>query len=81
MDVLAARKAYPDLQIMGGIPKHDIALGEARIREFLEPVAELLRQGGYVPFADHSVPPDTSWALFKYYRERLNEIIDKGGAA
>ena len=30
MDVLAARKAYPDLQIMGGIPKHDIALGEAR---------------------------------------------------
>ena len=48
---------------------------------FLEPVAELLRQGGYVPFADHSVPPDTSWPLFKYYRERLNEIIDKGGAA
>jgi len=77
MDVVAARKKYPELQIMGGIPKSDIALGKKRIDEFLEPVSWLLSQGGYIPFGDHFIPPEVPWNEFKYYRERLNQIIDK----
>jgi uroporphyrinogen decarboxylase len=80
MDVVAARKKFPTLQMMGGIPKHDIAYGRQRIDEFLADVAWLLRQGGYIPFADHSVPPDVPWEHFKYYRTRLNELIDTAGA-
>jgi hypothetical protein len=80
MDVVAARKKYPMLQMMGGIPKHDIALGRIRIDEFLADVAFLLRQGGYVPFADHAVPPDVPWEHFRYYRTRLNDLIDNAGA-
>jgi len=79
MDVVATRKAYPELQIMGGIPKTEIALGEQRIDEILEATEWLLSQGGYIPFADHSHPPGTPWRCFKYYREQLNRIIDRSG--
>jgi uroporphyrinogen decarboxylase len=79
MDVMAARKKYPRLQMMGGIPKRDIALGRQRIDEFLQNVAFLLSQGGYIPFADHSVPPEAPWECFKYYRTQLNGLIDAAG--
>jgi uroporphyrinogen decarboxylase len=80
MDVVAARKAFPQLQMMGGVPKLELALGEKRIVEVLEPVNWLLSQGGYIPFADHSVPPEVPWKCFKSYREKLNEMIDHCGA-
>jgi len=76
MDVVAARKKYPKLQLMGGIPKSRIALGTGEIDRFLEPVQWLLSQGGYIPFGDHFVPPEVPWKEFKYYREKLNRLID-----
>jgi len=79
MDVVAARRAYPHLQIMGGIPKMDIARGPAAIDSFLESVNYLLDCGGYIPFGDHSIPPEVPWEHFRYYREQLNRIIDSHG--
>jgi hypothetical protein len=79
IDVVAARRQYPRLQMMGGVPKSDIALGERRIDEFLEGVAFLLRSGGYIPFGDHLIPPEVDWKHFCYYRERLNWLIDRRG--
>ena len=79
MDVIAARKKYPDLQIMGGIPKSDITFGKKRIDEFLEPVDWLLEQGGYIPHGDHLIPPEVPWKEFKYYRGKLNDMIDEKG--
>ncbi len=79
MDVLAAKKKYPSLQIMGGIPKSDIAKGRDHIDKMLEPIAELLKMGGYIPFGDHLVPPEVDWENYKYYREKLNDLIDKKG--
>jgi uroporphyrinogen decarboxylase len=80
MDIVKVRKQYPTLQIMGGIPKSEIVKGRTRIDEILEPVEVVLKTGGYVPFADHFVPPDVSFEDFSYYRRRLNEIIDRLGA-
>jgi uroporphyrinogen decarboxylase len=79
MDVVEARKKYPQLQMMGGVPKSDIALGRQRIDEFLEDVDFLLEKGGYIPIGDHLIPPDVPWEEFKYYREKLNRLIDKHG--
>jgi hypothetical protein len=76
MDVVSLRKKYPDLLLMGGIPKLDIKFGKKRIDEFLEPVEWLLKQGGFIPFGDHLIPPEVSWENFKYYREKLNLMID-----
>jgi len=79
MDIVKVRREYPNLQIMGGIPKSEIAKGRAVIDKILEPVEEVLKTGGYVPFGDHFIPPDVEWEDFLYYRTKLNEIIDKYG--
>jgi uroporphyrinogen decarboxylase len=79
MDVVKARKEYPHLQMMGGVPKSDIALGKKRIDQFLEDVDFLLEKGGYIPFGDHLIPPEVPWEEFKYYRQKLNGLIDKHG--
>lgn len=77
MNVVKARKRYPKLQIMGGIPKSEISFGKRRIDEFLESVNWLLKQGGYIPFGDQFIPPEIAWDYFKYYSEKLNKMIDK----
>ncbi len=79
MDVLAARKKYPDLQILGGVPKSRLVYGKNEIDRFLEPIAELLKTGGYIPHGDHLIPPDVSWEDFRYYRDKLNHLIDNLG--
>lgn len=79
MDIVKVRQMYPTLQISGGIPKSEIAKGPARIDEILRPVEEVLKTGGYIPFGDHFIPPDVPWESFKYYREKLNQLIEKYG--
>jgi hypothetical protein len=29
-----------------------------------------------VPFGDHLIPPEVGWEEFRYYRGRLNDLID-----
>ena len=65
--------------MMGGVPKSEIALGKKRIDEFLEDVAFLLQQSGYIPFGDHLIPPEVPWKEFEYYRHKLNKLIDTHG--
>lgn len=76
VDIVKVRKAFPKLQMMGGIPKYEIKHGKKRTDEILEPVAEVLKTGGYVPFGDHLIPPDIPWEHFKYYREKLNGMLE-----
>lgn len=79
MDIVKVRREYPTLRILGGVPKSEIARGRRRIDEILEPVAEVLRTGGYVPFGDHFIPPDVPWEEFSCCRTRLNDLIDAVG--
>jgi hypothetical protein len=75
MDVVEIRRDYPRLQILGGIDKKALAHGRAAIdAELARQVPVMLRQGGYVPMADHQVPPDVSWESYTYYRRRLAEM-------
>lgn len=76
MDIIRVRKEFPKLAIMGGIPKAEIQKGRVRIDEILEPVNAVLKTGGYIPFGDHFIPPEVGWEDFKYYRNKLNSIID-----
>jgi len=77
MDVTRVRRAFPRLQIMGGIDKTQIAAGPKAIDEELEAkVPFMLRQGGFIPYVDHYVHPEVSLADFSYYRRRLAEMAD-----
>lgn len=79
MDIVKVRREYPQLQMLGGIPKSDIHLGKKRIDEFLEPVDRVLKTGGYIPFGDHFIPPEVDFENFSYYRTKLNGMIDQYG--
>lgn len=74
-DLLAIRKRYPRLQMMGGIDKKKVALGRPAIDRELAQIPLLLRSGGYVAHLDHLAPPDISWSDFCYYREKLRLLV------
>jgi len=83
-DVLAIRERYPDFQMLGSVDKRVFTANRSKadIDEELELIGKLLQSGGYIPHADHHVPDDSCWENFRYYRSRLNDIIDlysKGG--
>ncbi|HUV06859.1 MAG TPA: uroporphyrinogen decarboxylase family protein, partial [Spirochaetia bacterium] len=76
-DIVAIRKMYPQLQIMGGIDKIRISRGRESIeRELESKVPFMLGAGGYIPHLDHNAHPDISWPDFCYYRKRLRELIE-----
>jgi len=74
-DILEIRKKYPRLQMFGGIDKNKLAEDRKTIDDELIKVKEMIKLGGYFPYADHLVPPNVSWENFKYYRNKLKEII------
>ena len=79
MDVVEVRKAFPKFQIIGGIDKRIMAEGTRAIDAELErKVPPLVKEGGYIPCCDHSVPPDVSWQNFRHYRHRLTELVVPG---
>jgi len=79
MDLLKVRKNFPKLQLLGGIPKSEIAQGKEHIEAILKPVMEVLKTGGYIPFGDHLIPPEVGFEAFSYYRTRLNQMIEETG--
>ena len=80
MDIVKVRKLYPKLQMLGGIPKSEITKGKKVIDQILQPVEDVLKFGGYIPFGDHLIPPEVDFENFSYYRTKLNQIIDKYGS-
>jgi len=77
MNIVKIRKSFPELIIAGGIDKHALAKDQNEIDKELEKADYVLRTGRYIPFVDHSIPSNVSWENFRYYREKLNNIIDK----
>lgn len=75
-DIVKIRKKYPELGIIGGIDKNIFIKGKKDIDKELEKASYLIKKGGYIPYIDHMVPPNSPWQDFKYYRNRLNKIID-----
>lgn len=61
--------------MMGGFNKNVLAETKESIDKELIKITDLIAAGGYIPFADHLIPPNCSWNNFKYYREQLNKII------
>ncbi len=77
-DALKYREQYGKrLLLFGNIDKRALREGCTKKdieREVLSKVPELVKQGGYSPFVDHSVPPDVPFENFKYYIDLVHEI-------
>lgn len=75
MDVLRIRAKFGrELLIWGGVDKRALAKGPATIDAELERVHPLIEEGGYIPYTDHSEPPDISFANHCYYMEKLRKV-------
>jgi hypothetical protein len=70
------RREYPSLCIMGGISKLEIAKGREAIDGELERLREVFDIGtGFIPALDHLVPPEVSYADFKYFVRQLRQFL------
>ena len=70
------RKRYGKrLRMFGGVNKLVIPLGEAAIRAELEPLCEIVNEGGFIPIPDHRIPPDCSLEQFKTYVRVFQEVF------
>jgi len=75
MNVVEIRKAFPRLQITGGIDKRVLAQNREAINQELEyKIPFMVKKGGYIPHVDHNIPPDVPFQNFLYYRRRLEEL-------
>jgi len=77
LDITEVRRRYPALQMIGGIDKHQLALGREAIDRELSKVPFMLESGRYLPAVDHFVPPDVSWDSYRYFCERLRGLIER----
>jgi len=77
MEVNAVRREYGrDLRLWCGIDKRALVIGPEAIDRELRRVQPLVAEGGYIPGLDHSMPPDIPYAHFRYYMERLWDLVN-----
>jgi len=80
MDIVKVREKYPKLKFIGAYNKLEIEKGKDAIDKEFNRILPVIRQGGYVPGADHQVTPSTSFENYKYYITRLKEVMLQAGA-
>jgi uroporphyrinogen decarboxylase len=75
MDAVELRKQYGrELRLIGGIDKRAMKEGGKAVDAELENVLPLMKEGGYIPWCDHLVPPDVPFDNYMYYVERMKEL-------
>ena len=76
MDVVKMRKKFgKNLIISGGIDKRILAKSKGEIEaEVKRKVGTLLKDGGYFPGIDHTVPPDVPLENYLYYLRTVRKI-------
>lgn len=79
MDIVEVRKQFPGVKLIGGFNKLAIADGKEAIDKEFERLMPVIRQGGYIPGADHQVAPSTSLENYRYYLECLKEAMKDAG--
>jgi uroporphyrinogen decarboxylase len=79
-DVNEYRKRYPNLCIMGGIDKREIAKGPQAIERELDRIDPMLKGPGYWPALDHLIHPEISYNDFKYFVASLRERVERHGS-
>lgn len=80
MDIVEVRKEFPALKFIGAFNKLAIADGKKAINKEFERIMPVIRQGGYIPGADHQVAPSTSFENYQYYLQKLREAMKYAGA-
>lgn len=79
MDIVKVRKQFPNLKFIGGYNKLMIEKGKEAIDAEFERILPVVRGGGYIVGNDHQVPPSAPLELYKYYIQKLKEVMKQSG--
>lgn len=78
-DVPMLRGKHPELSAWGCMDKRAMAQGGTAIEAEMERVEGLLACGRCIPFPDHLIPSDVSWANYQAFVWRWKELVGKKG--
>lgn len=63
------------LRLWGGVDKRVLATTPEAINAHLREMIPLIKEGGFIPTVDHTVPPDVSWENFQYYMQSKLKLL------
>jgi len=66
---------HPTLGIIGGLNKQVMAYGRKEIDAEIEKARRLIRKGRFIPGPDHFVLADVPWENYRYFMERLKDVV------
>ncbi len=74
-DIIAFRHQFGrQMAYRQGIDKRCMAAGGQKLKDEMQRVAPIVRDGGFIPGCDHGVPADVSWENWLDYCRQLAEI-------
>jgi len=75
-DPVKLRKMAPDVSLSGGVDKRALGTnGIDGVKSELRRLQPLIREGGFIPYVDHFIPPDISYNTFCYYMQLKREVL------
>jgi uroporphyrinogen decarboxylase len=74
-DVVAVRQRYPELGMIGGLAKECMIHGRETIDAELERARQYIALGRFIPGPDHFVLSNVTWENYRYFMERLREVV------
>jgi uroporphyrinogen decarboxylase len=78
-DPVKYRKQYgKELLMIGGFDKHILARSKQEIEAEVHRLTPLVEEGGFIPLADHRVPPDVPFENYIHYLELARKVWGKG---
>jgi len=66
---------FPSVGVIGGLDKNVMARGKQAIDAEIDRAERLIRKGRFIPGPDHFVLSDVSWENYRYFMERLREVV------
>ncbi len=72
-DLVQIRRDHPEFLLAGGFDKLVMKHGEAAMRAEFERLLPVMRQGGFLPTADHQTPPEVSLDHYRTYLRLFRE--------
>jgi len=74
-DVDRVLDKYPTVGVIGGLNKNVMAAGKEQIDREIAKAHRLIQRGRFIPGPDHFVLSDVTFANYRYFMERLREVV------
>ena len=74
-DVARVRERFPQVGCIGGLDKQVMARGRDAIDAEMDRARRLIEGGRFIPGPDHFVLSDVSFESYRYFMERLRDVV------